>query len=113
VQDGQKIEVGHILFEQILRSICSISTDRCPGLASDGLKSKEAAAFLLFKVCPTSIFWELMIHLFGSGSSGLGRTDKKGQKIKMHDRAREILQNTTVLPKCANPPRVTLPITIV
>jgi hypothetical protein len=26
------------------------------GLASDGLKSKKAAAFLLFKVCPTSIF---------------------------------------------------------
>ncbi len=25
-------------------------------LVSDGLKSKKAAAFLLFKVCPTSIF---------------------------------------------------------
>jgi len=26
------------------------------GLVPDGLKSKKAAAFLLFKVCPTSIF---------------------------------------------------------
>jgi hypothetical protein len=26
------------------------------GLLLDGLKSKKAAAFLLFKVCPTSIF---------------------------------------------------------
>jgi hypothetical protein len=26
------------------------------GLVADGLKSKKAAAFLLFKVCPTSIF---------------------------------------------------------
>jgi hypothetical protein len=26
------------------------------GVVPDGLKSKKAAAFLLFKVCPTSIF---------------------------------------------------------
>jgi hypothetical protein len=32
-----------------------IGTD-VPGPVPDGLKSKKAAAFLLFKVCPTSIF---------------------------------------------------------
>jgi hypothetical protein len=51
----QKIEVGHILFEQIRPRVCSnkgADVLRWPG----GLRSKTAAAFLLFKVCPTSIF---------------------------------------------------------
>jgi hypothetical protein len=39
---------------------------------SDGLKSKTAAAFCFSKYAQLRFFPELIMHLFGSGSSGLG-----------------------------------------
>jgi len=38
------------------RGFAQIMGTDVPGPVPDGLKSKKAAAFLLFKVCPTSIF---------------------------------------------------------
>jgi len=38
------------------RGFAQIMGSDVPGPVPDGLKSKKAAAFLLFKVCPTSIF---------------------------------------------------------
>ena len=38
------------------RGFAQIMGTHVQGLVADGLKSKKAAAFLLFKVCPTSIF---------------------------------------------------------
>jgi hypothetical protein len=38
------------------RGFAQIMGADVPGPVTEGLKSKKAVAFLLFKVCPTSIF---------------------------------------------------------
>jgi len=68
----KKLKLEMYYLSQAGRGFAQIMATDVLRLVPDGLKSKKAAPFLLFKVCPTSIFLELIMPLFGSGSSGLG-----------------------------------------